>query len=662
MPTASRPFDDQAACIDFLGWMAHHAERESPHFAANWAAARKEAHKDCYSGFLTIPGLELARRGQPAPPLDQAIVTGVIEACRGLIHKNWTLPIPIWWLKRYADAFTAEQRAQLREICIATKFWMSDPGQDDDCYFTENHQIIFHVDEFLIGGMWPEEVFPVSGQTGAWHRARARVAIVRWMGWRARFGFSEHKSYGYSDAILFILLTLREFCDDVELQVQADGILDTVLLAYALNNFRGDLCACQGRSDFPNIVRGEEWLPAASMSLLWGQGRHDLRTSAAAILLACSGYRVPAAIQAIARDRSELQEHRERQSLDPEEGAGVGVDPASDEQAMFYWGSQQFSHPLTIAATQRAMPWSGYYMNQRVVAWAEQHRLCTQAGLPLSPDTDHTAIGRAEDYGCRTPDWKLSCLLDFRPGQRGFQQQVWLAGLGGRALVFSQQPGNGVLKESGGFWKGNGILPRAAAYRNVCICVHRIRPDQTLWLMTHAYFPKWVFDEVVEDAGWVCARRGQGFVALRSLNPATWSRPDPQVLEMIHPFDPAAKERGLASHYEWAAGGHANAFICELGRESVDGPFAGFVRRIVASKVEGDWQHLRYASPSLGEVGFGWTGAFTVAGREIPLRQDQRLASPYCSSQFGDPRLDIRAGGHRLELDVTAGLRRETRS
>ena len=656
----ARPFDDQAACDAYRAWMADRAEGESPHFADRWRIARTDPKQDCYVGWMTMAGLEQARRGLPAPACDMVVVDGVVASLSKRLDKNWTLMPILWWLRRYGEAFTAGQLRAMHDTCVSAKFWISDPGEDHECYFTENHQIIFHVDEFIIGGMWPDEIFPITGRSGAWHRARARAAIGRWLDWRATAGFSEFKSLGYSDVILTILLTLREFADDAALSARAEALIDTVLTGYALHTFRGDLACPQGRSAAEVSIRGDEWMASAVGSLLWGIGDHRWAISAAAMCLACGSYRVPAAIQAIARDQAATREHRERESLDPSEGCEHGIDPADDGAVMYWWGSQQFCHPLVIAASARLMPWPGYYMNPRVVAWQEQHRLDREAGRPAEVMPDHTALGRAEQYAFRTADYKLASVLDYHPGQRGHDQHPWQATLGGKAVVFSQQPLNGVPFERPGYWKGNAVLPRVAQHRQVLIAVHRVHPEQTHWLNSHLYFPKWLFDEVVEDGGWLCGRRGDGYIAVRSLRPAQWGRADPRVVQQIHRFDEAARERALASAYDWTAEGHANAFICELGRRADNGDFSAFVRAVLASRVEGDWRALRYASPALGEVRFGWTGPLTVAGADIPLRSDWRLDSPYGRVRFADRRWDLRAGGHRLELDLADGSRRES--
>jgi hypothetical protein len=47
--------------------------------------------------------------------------------------------------------------------------------------WTENHQMNFHVAEYLVGALYPNEVFPRSGMTGAQHAALGRERVMRWL-------------------------------------------------------------------------------------------------------------------------------------------------------------------------------------------------------------------------------------------------------------------------------------------------------------------------------------------------------------------------------------------------------------------------------------------------------------------------------------------------
>ena len=663
MAERTKPFDDSSARERYLRFITFEAA-EHPHFADRLEHGRKTCRDDCYVPWLLIPPLELERRGQPTQPIDRAILANTIEACRGMVHKNWTLPICLWLLCRYAKSaqLTPQDLAALKEVLLHTKFWMDEPGEDQDCYFTENHQIIFHTDEYLAGQLYPDEAFPSDGNTGRWHREHARRCIDRWIGWRGRFGFSEWKSMGYSDALLFALLTLREFTSEDDLRRKADMVVDLVLLQYALNNYRGDAACSQGRSSWQTIVRGEEWMSSALASIAWGVGRQTEVTSAGAICFACGTYEVPAAIQAIALDRPPQREHWERESLDVEEGLAYGVDPHDPENIMFYWGAQLYDHRDVISNSRRVMPWEGYYMNERVRAWSEKYELADAAGIPVDGDPDYTALSRADQYCYRTPHYQLSCAQAYRPGKPGFGQHIWQATLGGRAVVFTTHPDSGDLGDRPNYWSANGLMPRAAAHRNVLVCIYRIDPFRHRWFGTHAYFPKFAFDEVVEQGGWVLGRKDEGYVALRSANTAAWRAPDERVLREIYRFDQAAQARAAASVYELFAPGHANVWLCELGSRIESGGFQAFVSAVSSAECEGDWRHICYDSPSVGRVEFGWSDPLLVGGQPVPLRTDYRIDSRYVRTVFGDGRYDIRAGGRRLLLDFATGERRESAS
>ena len=66
---------------------------------------------------------------------------------------------------------------------------MDEPGEDSMCYWSENHQILFAASEYLMGQMFPDEVFTNSGITGAQHMEKARVRILDWLEMRWKYGF-----------------------------------------------------------------------------------------------------------------------------------------------------------------------------------------------------------------------------------------------------------------------------------------------------------------------------------------------------------------------------------------------------------------------------------------------------------------------------------------
>lgn len=79
------------------------------------------------------------------------------------------------------------------------KYWWDEPGEDPMCYWTENHQILFHSDELLAGQLFPQRVFTNTGMDGNAHMTHALPRLRRWFALRARLGFSEWLSNCYFD-------------------------------------------------------------------------------------------------------------------------------------------------------------------------------------------------------------------------------------------------------------------------------------------------------------------------------------------------------------------------------------------------------------------------------------------------------------------------------
>jgi len=209
------------------------------------------------------------------------------------------------------------------------------------------------------------------------------------------------------------------------------------------------------------------------------------------------------------------------------------------------------------------------------------------AGITVDNDPDYTALSRADQYCYRTPHYQLSWVQDYRPGKPGFGQHIWQATLGGRAVVFTTHPDNVDLKDRPNYRSANGLMPRAAAYRNALVCIYRIDPFRHRWFGTHAWFPKFAFDEVVEQGGWVFGRKDKCYVALRSMNTASWHGPDERVLHEIYPFDDAAHACVADSSYELFAPGHASVWVCELGSRDQSGGFQEFVAAVSSTTLRG---------------------------------------------------------------------------
>lgn len=611
--------------------------------------------------YLELAKLELRKRGFDTPPIHpENIEPGLNRVEQRLDCADFVLPAFLVILTRFRDSELVhpDLLSRMEEAVLDYKYWMDEPGEEvaHTCFFTENHQALFHTLEYLSGQIYPDRIFTNNGQTGLWHKRHGETYLRRWLSWRARFGFCEWLSNEYYSEELGTMMMLTEMAQDADIRIQAAMLINLLLLDMALHSFRGALGATSGRMYLWGVLNPEGSETNAAGALLW-DGVTDGRMSISAVLMAVFRYRCSPAIRALAMDRTSTMEIRQRVSFHVEDSLRYGIDPADVNNAMLFWAMHTFFHRQVIDVSRAVTPrW--YDKDTAVEAHLEHFRLMEAAGQYTDPDPNDSALTQADIYTYRTPNYLLSCVQDYRKGRKNFQQHIWQASLGGRALVYVTHPGASDYTGRPSYFMGNGIMPKTNAYKNVLISIHRIPPDHK-YLATHAYFPVHEFDEFQEKNGWLFGRKGNGYIGLRPLKGrGIWKEKNPDLFKSMNPAVWEA-EFERAENYEYWVPGHANAWICEMGDAESWESFPAFVEALSHAKVEGDTFSLRYASPSLGLVETGWQEPFRVAGESISTKDYPRYDAPCCHVPFDTPTYRIEWGGCGLELDFKALHRRE---
>ena len=269
-------------------------------------------------------------------------------------------------------------------------------------------------------------------------------------------------------------------------------------------------------------------------------------------------------------------------------------------------------------------------------------------------------------YTYKTPDYMLSTAQDYRKGYGGDQQHIWQATLGADVVCFTTHPAK-IEGVTPNYWAGSGLLPRAAQYKNVAIVVYKIERIPALYVpirhfYTHAWLPKDKFDEVVEKDGWVFARKGAGYLALRSQNPYFWRDNIPQDQQKHRGKDISARAASACQKpedvgREILADGARNIWVCQLGREADDGAFPDFVEKISAAEIVFKGMNIRFRSPGNGLIQFGWKGPLTVDGVEIALKDYHRYDNPFVQADFNSDEVRVTAGERKLALNWKTGER-----
>ena len=240
----------------------------------------------------------------------------------------------------------------------------------------------------------------------------------------------------------------------------------------------------------------------------------------------------------------------------------------------------------------------------------------------------------------RTRDYMLCSAQDYRPGQKGYQQHIWQATLGPEAVTFVTHPP--CVSQEGShrpnFWHGNYVLPRVAQWQDVLIAVHSL-PDATRdWLgFTHAYLPIYAFDEHKLQDGWMFARKGSGYLALRAA----------QGIDRVKTGPSAFRE--LRSH------GKENVWLCHMGREATDGAFENFQAKVRALEVTFDGLSVTCQTLRGETLSFGWEGPLLVDGEAQQISDFRHYDGPFCSADLPARQLDMGYGEYMLRLHFEPG-------
>lgn len=569
--------------------------------------------------------------------------------------------VRLYYKQRGRGVLSVEQEERLKSSLLNFKYWLDEPNPTFMELWTENHQILAFSAEYLAGQAFPNEVFPNNGQTGAWHMQHGREKLLRWIDFRARTGMAEWDSVPYYDMDFAALLNLAEFAADDDVTLKAQMMLDVLFFDMASDSFYGQYATSHGRAAAGHVKSAAGDSLMTLQSIAWGTGRFQGVDMASVSFVTSSRYQIPAVIEAVAQDHPEEVTSFERHSIpvtpQAAEQYGLAFDRAEDLE--IWWGMGAFTHPRVIDLTiATADSWSLWHYPDfeplKDLAQAlKKVRLLGPASFLLDPDSNGTLTSEVNKVTYRTPDYQLSNAQDFHKGEKGYQQHIWQATLSPYAVVFTTNPDS--MRENDSqrpsYWASNGRLPRSAQYRNLLVSLYNIdrHPSPSIlearhYGFTHAYFPKWAFDQVVEapmegGGGWIFGQKGDGFVALYSHLPYRWQTEGPDAGQEV------------------IALGLQNVWICQMGRKAVDGSFEEFILHITQADLEVDGLNVNYAAPGVGHMEFGWSGPLLVDGRETPLQGYARFGSAYGVAPFGSGLYRFELGEQSLDLDFEAGTR-----
>jgi hypothetical protein len=215
--------------------------------------------------------------------------------------------VPLIWSRiAWGRDIGAATRARIDAAILNYRYWMDEPGNDVQWYFSENHALLFHTAAYLAGHLFPEATFVRSGRRGAEQRAVGAARVRAWLDHFEAWEMAEFNSAPYFPIDLKGLTALAAIAPDADIAARARAGIVRLCEVVARSAHHGMLTAAQGRSYEHTLCAGRSLELSGLARLLWGKGWYGRRVHALPQLAVClrdHGLVLPEALQAIADHR-----------------------------------------------------------------------------------------------------------------------------------------------------------------------------------------------------------------------------------------------------------------------------------------------------------------------------------------------------------------------
>ncbi|PKK99287.1 MAG: hypothetical protein CVV57_01855 [Tenericutes bacterium HGW-Tenericutes-2] len=616
----------------------------------------------------------------------------------------------------YGDMMHPDTKDDIKNVLLNFKYWMDQGGEDSMCFWSENHQILFAVEEYLVGQEFPDEIFTVDGKTGAKHMEMAAGRIEAWMSQRFTYGFTEWYSNNYYPEDISPMANFIQFSNDPEMVNRMKMIMDLLWFDMASQSFKYEgldssgaprtyyiFNSSSGRAYSDNrmsdetgnrmrnfidfVMQPEE---TKDFENSWSTSSNGFFNCFRQMMETLNQsnepyYEIPQVIKEIFNDDSEEKIIKSSQSLNVEELKGEGLLGLDDHQIMMQWNMEAFSNPEVVNNTIKYMSKNNMFRNEflndfkLVNLWPlRAFNLLGMVSSTLKPSTNGVAIERANVYTYKTNDYSMHTAQAYQPGEYADQHAVTSINLSNLVSVFSTQPAK-IPRRSGTptYWTGNGRQPYSVQEKNVNITIYQ--PPTKVGFMepmivkekTHIFFPYELFDEVNESfisQGYIFGRVGNAMIAIQSRHALEWV-----------PFDISNQEgnrddmlvRGsakdlLTEKYDLVQTGSGDHyFVTELSSQTNE-TFSAFISRFMANDISYDTtkHQLTYQTRLNGETTLKTMVAtfdysFTIGGVTQNLEY-QRYENQYVATtsiQRKPKEIIYSFNGHSLTLHYENNIR-----
>ncbi len=260
----------------------------------------------------TVRALARLATGRGGPETD-AMIAGALPAIEDCHDCADFILVPLLWARHsYGGAIAADLRDRIDAAILNYRYWMDEPGNDVQWYFSENHAILFHTAAYIGGDLLPKARFVRSGRTGAEQSAVGLARVCAWLDHFEECEMAEFNSAPYFPIDLKGLTILYVLAPDTDVSRRAGAAIIRLLEIVARSAHQGVLTGAQGRS-YEHTLRAARSLELSGMArMLWGKGFYGKRFHALPQLALClrdHGLQIPQELMGIACfERDDAQE------------------------------------------------------------------------------------------------------------------------------------------------------------------------------------------------------------------------------------------------------------------------------------------------------------------------------------------------------------------
>ncbi len=233
-----------------------------------------------------------------------AMIYGALPAIEDCHDCADFILVPLLWCRgAYGDRLEANLRARVDKAILGYRYWMDEPGNDVQWYFSENHALLFHTAACIAGGLLPDERFLRSGRPGREQSAVGAARVRAWLDHFEAWEMAEFNSAPYFPIDLKGLCALYALAPDKDIAERAGKAIIRLLEIVARSAHHGMLTGAQGRS-YEHTLRAARSLELSGICrMVWGKGNYGMRFHALPQLALClrdHGLSVPAELAPVA--------------------------------------------------------------------------------------------------------------------------------------------------------------------------------------------------------------------------------------------------------------------------------------------------------------------------------------------------------------------------